>query len=531
MIRSASRPVESSSSWVYGNKVCMLRRVLKAANAIFFAHLIVRLGALLLVPLYLKYWSPDFYGEYLVLFAAVSYFASLDIGMQQAAINRLTQAHARGDAAEYRSVLHTATAFYLLLATLATCLVASIAHLLPICHWVGLRLTKPATAQIVLVLLAAYSVWSLPMRLVTAIYQTMGNMAHSQWIANAHQILVVLLCAAVVFFGGGMVTVAAVQLLTVLLVVGFVLCELRYRFPTFLPGIAQARLTVLKELAHPSVLFAMLLVGNLIAYQGSTLLISASVGSIAVVVLSLSKAIIDVIRQALYSITLALCPEFARMEALGQWENLRRAHRVVMAATGAITLSLSAGAWYEGSQIITLWTHGRVEPDTMLLRLFLVLLSLQTPWAASSTIATATNRHQVQAIGYLFAAIAGLGFIAALVQYLGTWAVPVGLAFGESLGCYHFVIKATCRMIGEPYAAFAARFWLGFAAVAAAVLATAGVVHYTIAGSTLVRWGVMAVLTFGVGALGAWAVWLTPGDRAVLRPKILPALRFASLRA
>src|SRR5262249_2662024 len=258
---------------------------------------------------------------------------------------------------------------------------------------------------------------------------------------------------------------------------------------------------------------------------------SATVGSVAVVVLSLSKAIIDVIRQALYSITLALCPEFARMHALGQLENLRRAHRLVVAATGVITLSFSAGVWYEGSLIITLWTRGRVEPDMMLLRLFLVLLVLQTPWAASSTIGTATNRHQVQAIGYFFAAIAGIGFSAALVRYLGTWAVPLGLAFGELLGCYHFVIKATCRMIGEPYAAFAVRFWLGFAAVAAAVLSTAGVVHYVIAGATLLRWAVMAVLTFGVGAACAWRVWLTPDDRALLRPKILPALRLASLRA
>src|SRR5215471_15616161 len=107
----------------------MFRRVFTAANAILWAHLIVRFGALFLVPLYLKYWSAGLYGEYLALFAAVSYFTSLDIGMQQAAINRLTQAHARGDFAEYRSVLDTAMAFYLLLAAGVTCLVAGIAHL------------------------------------------------------------------------------------------------------------------------------------------------------------------------------------------------------------------------------------------------------------------------------------------------------------------------------------------------------------------------------------------------------------------
>src|SRR5215472_2960260 len=509
----------------------MLRRVLTAANAIFFAHLIVRLGALFLVPLYLKYWSPSLYGEYLALSAAVSYFASLDIGMQQAAINRMTKAFAKGDLEEYRSVQHTALAFYLALAIGGTFLAAAVFQAAPISRWIGLRMTGPATARFVLVLLAAYFVWSMPMRLVGATYQTMGNLARSQWIANTQQVLVVLLCAAVVVFGGGMLPTAAVQLATVPLISGFVLFEVWRRSPTYFPGIRFAQLSMLKELARPSLLFALLLVGNLIAFQGTTLLISATIGSIAVVVLSVSKAIIDVIRQALYSITLALCPEFARMEALGQKEELRRAHRLILAATGAITLALAADVWYEGPQIITLWTHGRVEPDVMLLRLFLILLVLQTPWAASSTVATATNRHQAQAVGYLAAAILGIGVSAGLVRYLGTWAVPVGLTLGGALGCYHFVIKSTCRMIGEPYAAFALRFWVGFAVVAGAVLATAWAIHSAMPGLTLVRWCFMGVLTAVVSAICAWRVWLTAGDRALLRPKLHPVLKLSSARA
>jgi len=481
--------------------------------------------------LYLKYWSAGLYGEYLALFAAVSYFTSLDIGMQQAAINRLTRAYAKGDLKEYRSVLDTAVAFYLVLAAAVTCLVAGIAHLLPISRWIGLRLTNQATAQAVLIMLAAYTVWSMPMRLISAIHQTMGNMARSQWIANGQQILVVLLSAAVLLVGGGMLATASAQLLTVALVAGLVLFEIRNRFPVFSPGVTKARLSVVKELAHPSMLFALLLAGNLIAYQGSTLLISATMGSIAVVLLSISKAIIDVIRQALYSITLALCPEFARMEARGELENLRRTHRQVMAATGAITLALSAVLWYEGPQIITLWTRGRVEPDAMLLRLFLIFLALQTPWAASSTVATATNRHQAQAVGYFVAAVSGISVIAALLPYLGIWAVPVGLAFGEALGCYHFVIKATCKMIGEPYALFAVRFWLGFAVVACAVLATAWTIHSTITGRTLARWSVMGLSTLAVSAVCAWRVWLTADDRARLLPKLRPALKLSSARA
>src|SRR5881394_3462474 len=94
----------------------MLRRIIPAANAIFLGHIIARLGSLILVPLFLRYWSATRYGEYLTLFAAISYLTSLDIGMQQAVINRLTQAYARNDFHSYRVIQHTAMTFYVLLA-------------------------------------------------------------------------------------------------------------------------------------------------------------------------------------------------------------------------------------------------------------------------------------------------------------------------------------------------------------------------------------------------------------------------------
>ena len=369
----------------------IIRRVIPAANAIFLGHAIVRLGSLVLVPLFLKYWSAALYGEYLALFAAVGYLSSLDVGVQWATVNRLTQAYAKDDIRDYRSVQHSALAFYLLLATIVTVLAAGLVWLFPIPHWIGLRLTNSATASVIIILLATYMVWSMPMRLISASYQTMGNLARSQWVANAQQIGVVALSAVALILGRGMVTIAALQIISVAITGILVLLHLRRHAPVLVPGITGARLSVLKELARPSALFALLLAGNLIAYQGSVLIVSAAMGGLAVAVLSISKAIIEVVRQSLYSINLALCPDFARMEALGQFEQLRTVHRITVAAVAAFTLAVTAAVWYEGPQIITVWTRGRIEPDVILLRLFLVLMAFQTPWAASSTVATATS--------------------------------------------------------------------------------------------------------------------------------------------
>ena len=507
----------------------MLRRVLHAANAIILGNVITRAGGLILVPLFLKYWSATLYGEYLALFAAAGYLSSLDIGMQGAAVNRLTQAYARQDLDEYQAVQHTALTFFIILAATVTVLVACLAWLLPIPKWIGLRLTPPAIATQVIILLAAWVMWSMPVQVATATHQTMGKLARTQWIRNAQQVIVVVLTSFAVIAGAGMRTIAFLQLLTVGLLALFMIMELRSQYPALTPGITGAKLSLLKELMHPSFLFALIMVGNLVAFEGSILLVSAAMGGLAVAMLSISKSLVDVIRLGLYSISLAFCPDFARMEALGELEKLRRIHRLLVAGTAAITLALVASFWYEGPEFISMWTRGRITPDAMLLRLFLVLMAFQTSWAASSTVARASNKHNAQAIGYFFAAVIGIAFVAALLPRLGTWAVPVGLTLGEAICCYHFVIKSTCRMINEPYAPFAVRFWFGFVAVATAVLAVGWIVHM-IHAPTLIRWILMGCLTMVVDAACGWVAWLMPEDRLLLLPKLRAQLSISDIK-
>jgi O-antigen/teichoic acid export membrane protein len=509
----------------------MLRRVLHAANAIVCGHTLVRLGSLVLVPLFLRYWTATRYGEYVTLFAAVTYLTGLDIGMQQATVNRLTQAFARNDLEEYRSVQRTALTFYVVIATGITLLAAGLGWFLPLSHWLGLRLTKPAVATTTIILLAAYVVWAMPMRLIASTYQTTGNLARSQWIANAQQALVVVLSALVLVTGGGMRALALLQLLTVAVTSAYVLLDVRRRLPPLFPEMFGADSSTLKELLHPSLLFALLLAGNLVAYQGSVIMTSVFMGGLAVAVLSISKTVIDTVRQALYSIGLALSPDFARMEARGEYEKLRDTHRRVVVGTAVITLAFVGAVWYEGADIIAVWTRGRIEPDVMLLRLFLVLLAFQTPWAASSTVATATNRHKTQAIGYFFAALLGIGLVAALLRALGTRAVPVGLTIGEAVCCYHFVIKASCNIVSEPYRAFAFRFWKGFLVVAASALGAGWMIHSLLPGPMLLRWSVVGLGVLLTTFASAWIMWLTPEDRIFLSPMLKPNLGFSRTEA
>ena len=107
----------------------------------------------------------------------------------------------------------------------------------------------------------------------------------------------------------------------------------------------------------------------------------------------------------------------------------------------------------------------------------------------------------------------------------------IGFPLWWVIGCYHFVIKATCQIIGEAYTSFALRFWLGFATVSAATLAVGWVIHNLMPGPVVLRWIVVTISTTMTAAASGWMVWLTPNDRALLIPMLRPELEVSTAKA
>jgi O-antigen/teichoic acid export membrane protein len=510
----------------------MLARVLKAINALVFGHVIARFGSLLLVPLFLSRWTSAVYGEYLALFAVVSYLSSLDIGVQLAAVNRLTRAYARQDWDEYRVCQHSALALYVAIAAIGTVLLAVVAALLHVPMWIGLRHTGERTASLVILLLGSYVLWSLPFRIIAAVYQTTGNLARSQWINNAQQVLSVVLSATILLLGGGMVPMAVMQVTLLGIVATVVLADVRHRFPQLYPGLAAARFPVLKELLHPSILFAAILMANVIVFQGSILLVSAALGGVAVAVFSISRTAVNAIREALYTIQTSMWPDLARLEGQGELARLRIVHRLAVFASSALAVAAGGVVWFEGASIITVWTRGHLTPDVGLLHGFALYLVLQTGWVASSAVATATNRHKIYAVGYFVACVVAVGIIAAFVRRpgIGLAIIPVALIIGELIGCYHFVMRASCRLIHESYPRFAARYWGGLAVVSVAVTFGAWGAHAAVATSVL-RWVLVGAVSIAISMALAWVLWLAPQDRNELLVRLRPWLQWRQGRA
>jgi O-antigen/teichoic acid export membrane protein len=505
-----------------------LGRVGATLSALVLGQVIVRLGGLLLVPLFLRRWSATEYGEWLALAALAGYLALADPSIHLAAVNALTQAHARGDVAAFRRLHRSALLTYAGLAAVGSLLVMVAAGLLPVDAWLGLRAVSPRESALVLMLLGAYVLWCMPARFLFGTYQALDCSARSQWFMNVQQTAGILLVALALGLGGSMITVAALQLAIMLVGAAVVLLDLRRRMPAGgAPRPPFTDLSPVRALVRPSAFFSLLIIADLITQQGSVILVSGTFGGGMVAVFSISRTLSMIPRGVIEAVNLSVRPEVARVEAGPGAFALRLPHKMLVAVAMTVSIAFASGLWYEGPELIGLWTGGRLTADLELLRLLLALAALQAPWVASGFVTMAVNRHQTFAGAYLGAAALGLALAMILVGPLGIAALPVGFALGEAVCGYHFAIRATCRVLGERYTTFAVRLWCSVAGLAGLGVAVAAVAHYGLWLPSPARALVAMAVTGLLACLLIWWGWLTLGERDRVRSRVRLAVNSA----
>ena len=157
---------------------------------------------------------------------------------------------------------------------------------------------------------------------------------------------------------------------------------------TFRPE--RPHLQTFRTLLGPGVAYMAFPIGNALSVQGFTVVIGATLGAAAVVVFSTTRTITRVVLQAMSTINGAIWPELSRTVGGGRLDEARTILRraLQLALTGSILLVLVLGMI--GVGIIRWWTHGLVEPPTVLLFILLLVIVANSTWYTLSSVLVAT---------------------------------------------------------------------------------------------------------------------------------------------
>ncbi len=491
-------------------------RLFRGLAALVCGQGIRTFGHVILVPLYLHYWSASRYGEWLTLSSLTAYLSAFDLGLNAAGTNRLTQEYARGDLEAYARYQASALAFYAAVAGGGSLLLALAVWDLPVAHWLGLRTILPGQAAWVAWLLGVQILLAMPAGFLTGIYRTTGRLAWSVWLKNAQTLATIALVPVVLGLGGGMAALAGSQLVPLAAVAAFVLWHASRRWPALMPRPTVARASALRELTTPSLLFGLLTLANALTLQGAVLLIANRLGAIAVAVYATSRTLTSLIRQAVFTLNNALWPHLTAMEATGDYRRLRVIHRLLVLGSGGLAIAFAAALWQVGPKVIAVWSGGKLVADVRLLELLLVQVALQAPWVASSILPTAFNRPRTVAIAAAASSVVGLAVAWLLIGRYGVAAVPMGLIAGEALACYVFVPREACRLIRVEYGSFALGAWGALAGAGALAFLAAGAAARVAVGPLLCQWLEVGAAAAAASLLTMWVVGLDADERSLL---------------
>jgi O-antigen/teichoic acid export membrane protein len=232
-------------------------------------------------------------------------------------------------------------------------------------------------------------------------------------------------CVAVL--GGSLVSVALTYLvLRILGSLAYALLLLRMS-PWLHYGIARARLKRIREMVRPALGFTAFPVGNALSLQGLTILVGASLGTVAVVSFSTMRTLSRLNFQLVNVVVFALWPELSKAFGEGNISLARKMHRHACQASLGLSLigGLLLGAF--GPTVFRLWTRGAVNFDPTCFHVLLLVIIANSLWYTSSVVPMSTNAHHRIAVTYVLASAVSLGLSRILIQPFGIAGVAFGL--------------------------------------------------------------------------------------------------------
>ncbi len=369
------------------------RRILGGWSANVIQVLLVLTQQIVLIPLFLKFWTGDTLSAWLTIFAAGNLVIAADAGLHMWALNRFLSFTSRRDCDRrtgryYGAVFQLFVWFTALFAVLLLALFGLVAP----SSVLGFSAEPGFDAAFTVMTLAM--VFSLPVNLASSLYRARGRYGRiagvQAWGTAAGQVAQIV---GVIATGSLLVVVAAYAAGQLAAMIFVLFADVRRQFPfigKFWQRISWRWAAAQFVGAFP---FAVMNLAEAGLSYIAVLLIGVFVSDrIAIAQWSLTRTIAAMLRGLCLQLTLPLAAELGHDHAVGAKESLQRLY-----ARGSLGLALFASATTSGALVFwpdffAIWTHGAIPYDAPLAVILLLGMCIGAPAILALSYANYSNR-------------------------------------------------------------------------------------------------------------------------------------------
>lgn len=404
---------------------------------------------ILLVPLFLVFWGPDRYGDWLVLLSAAGFIALLDTGLQTYYANAMQAALSQSKADAFRRLFHQGAALYAAIICVTLPIIAFVAYQAPWTAWLNLKQTASGPAAGILLLLALNFLISLPFGMANAVYRAHGHFATSIMVGNLARLALVGAIAVSLWKGGGMITLGLVYVATIAAAWAAMIVHQRQRYPDLRYGLSWPDRNALPELLAVAPLYAVVPASMMITTHATVVTIStlAAAGT-AVVMYTTMRTLTGVARMVLDQIMHVTGVEIARQFAANDARALTTLYDFISRLAGGICGALAGLIAVIGPPFLAIWTVGKVPFDGAVFWPLLVAAGLAGPSVAGVSVLLFVNRPEGMARAYAGAGAVTLCLCLVLIPPLGAAGAAWAVLIAEACILSIIIPVQTAKIIG-----------------------------------------------------------------------------------
>jgi O-antigen/teichoic acid export membrane protein len=428
-----------------------LGRVAVGMSGQAFSRIIQAGYTILLVPLLIRAWGVDGYGQWIALTALTSYMGLSNFGLVTTSANEMVIASGAGDSLRARQTFQVSINLTIVVVLPLILLLVATLSLIPVSR--GLHLSQiNSSAARTIIACSGVTLWFQTLRglMVAALYAT-GSYGFAYYVQGAMKLCELTGIALVVsFWAGSQVSAAIVVALIALVELLMIGVYARRAAPWARVDLRAFDRDWVRSQAKPALGF---MVSNFatqgLMTQGPRVLLGALLGGPAVALYSIYTTAMKFVDQLLLTLVVPLEIEIAHASGRGDFKQI---HRLIVYGTHiawALFLCVAAGLLLLGPIVFRVWTTGRIEFNYSLIALFMCLSAANLQGRVSLHALISTNRLYGVSFLFLICASISLGLGALLTRLMGIDGMVLGGIVGEIINSA-VVIVAVSYWLNKP---------------------------------------------------------------------------------
>jgi O-antigen/teichoic acid export membrane protein len=405
------------------------------------------------VPIFLKAWGIELYGEWITLSAIPTYLSMSDVGFGSVAANEMTMLVAKNDRSTALQVFHSTLLLLIGTSCLAISVGISLAWIAPWEQWLNIAHQSHRETATILSLLMLYALASLQGNFLMAGFRCEGRYATGTLIMIIIRIIECAIALMAAYIGATPTMVALAFLTVRVLGYGWLYVALHKASPWITLSFKLAKFSTVKRLARPAIAFLGLPLGNALNNQGIITVISITLGSRATAIFSTLRTLSRFVFQLINGINNAVWPELSAAYGSGNLQLAKAIHRRACQVSLWVSFVGVTGLSLTGGWILDLWTHGQVSTEGHLFAVLLLVIFVNSLWYASSVALIATNNHQKMVARYLIGTVLSLPIAIVMMRSIGLNGAGISILMTDIL-MTSYVLSASLKLLKDNLSSF-----------------------------------------------------------------------------